>query len=117
MQVDHLGDLIADAVDRVEGGHGVLEHHGDFLAADLAHLRLALFQQILPFVEDLAVEDPARRRLQQAEDAQRDGRLAGSGLPHQAEGLPLAEIKGDMVHGVAFAHIYREIVHGEIFDR
>ena len=30
-----------DGVDRVERGHGLLEDHGDAVAADLAHLRLA----------------------------------------------------------------------------
>ena len=35
-----FGDLVADAQDRVEGGHGLLEDHGDAAAAEAAHGRL-----------------------------------------------------------------------------
>ena len=38
MRVDHLGDLIADAIDGVQRAHRVLEDHRDLLAADVAQL-------------------------------------------------------------------------------
>ena len=38
VRADRLDDLVADAVERVEAGERVLEHHADAPAADLAHL-------------------------------------------------------------------------------
>ena len=38
MRADGLDDLVADAIERVEAGERVLEHHADALAAHLAHL-------------------------------------------------------------------------------
>jgi hypothetical protein len=35
---DDLADLVADGVDGVQAGHGVLEDDGDLVAAHLAHL-------------------------------------------------------------------------------
>ncbi len=37
MGADGFGDLGADLHDGVEGGHGLLEDHGDLAAADAAH--------------------------------------------------------------------------------
>ena len=34
---DGFGDLVADAHDRIEGGHGLLKNHGDLRAAEEAH--------------------------------------------------------------------------------
>ena len=38
VQRDHLGDLVAHRVDRVERGHRLLEDDGDLAGADLVHL-------------------------------------------------------------------------------
>ena len=38
VQRDHLADLVADRVERVEAGHRLLEDHGDLPAADLAEI-------------------------------------------------------------------------------
>jgi hypothetical protein len=35
---DSFGDLVADTHDRVEGGHGLLENHGNARSAKLAQL-------------------------------------------------------------------------------
>ena len=37
MESDNLIDLVADPEDRIEGGHGFLEDHGDHIAADVLH--------------------------------------------------------------------------------
>ena len=39
VQLEHLGDLVADRVERVQRGHRLLEDHRDLAAADAAHLR------------------------------------------------------------------------------
>ena len=37
MKLDSFDDLIADGEYGVKAGHGLLEDHGDFVAADFAH--------------------------------------------------------------------------------
>ncbi len=44
VELDGFDDLIADGKDGVEAGHGLLEDHGDFVAADFAHLSLGEFE-------------------------------------------------------------------------
>src|SRR3546814_18202712 len=55
----HFGDLVADAVDGIERGHGFLEDHGDAIAADRAH--------------------PARREAPQVLAPAETGRASGRG--------------------------------------
>ena len=70
MNFQGLHDLLSNGKNRVERGHGLLEDHGDFAAANLSHFIFALFQQVLPFKEDLAAYDFSRRRLNQLHDRQ-----------------------------------------------
>ena len=48
MRADRLDDLVADAVERVEAGQRVLEHHADARAAQLAHLLRRQIVDALP---------------------------------------------------------------------
>ena len=43
---DGFGDLVADAHDRVERGHGLLKNHGDARAAELAHVIVGKLEEI-----------------------------------------------------------------------
>ena len=84
--VVHLGPL-------VQGGHGVLENHLD-PAGDL----LVQLPGDAP-VDLLAVkEDFSPGGGMDADDGPADGGLAGAGLSHQAEGLPLVDVEGYPVH-------------------
>ena len=47
VQVQRLGDLLLDGVERIERGHRLLEHHGDAVAADVAQHRLRRADQLL----------------------------------------------------------------------
>ena len=93
-----LVHLAADAQHRIEGGHGLLEDHGDLLAPDFLQLPLAHFGDVRPLVADFAAGDPAGL-LQQAQDGAEGLALAAARLAHQAEGLPLEDLEGDAVHG------------------
>ena len=53
----HLGDLLADGVDRIERGHRLLEHHRDVLGADAVHLAGAERRKIAALIEDLPGDD------------------------------------------------------------
>ena len=100
MQGHHLGDLVAHGHQRVQSGHGVLEDHGDLLAADAAHLLFRQLQQILSIQDDLAVQDLRGRVGQDAQDGFGDGGLARAGLAHQAQAPAPLDFQGNAVHRV-----------------
>ena len=54
VQFEDFADLPRDRVQRVERGHRLLEHHGDVVAADLAHRVLVGADQVLAVEQDLA---------------------------------------------------------------
>ena len=43
---EHLGNLVTNGVHRIQGGHGLLENHGNLLSPDMAHLFFRQIQQI-----------------------------------------------------------------------
>ena len=94
-----LLDLLADGLQGVERGHGVLEDHGDALAADGdPFLFLLELGEIHPAVFDGAVVDPAVI-VQKAHEGLRKNRLAGAGLAHDGEALTLIKIQADAPDG------------------
>ena len=97
---EHLRDLIAHGVDRVEGGHGLLENHGDAVAADVAHLGRRQGEKILPLEADAAAGDAAGRLLDQTHDGQGGHALAAPAFAHDAEGLAALHPEADVVHGL-----------------
>ena len=64
MESNRLADLAADSENRVERGHRLLKDHRDSRAANVAHLGLAEFQQILIFENNFAADDFRRIREQ-----------------------------------------------------
>src|SRR3546814_15763349 len=97
MQAEHLGDLLANRVHRVERGHRLLEDDADLLAPDLPHLLRAERHQVAAVPEDLPLDDPARRHGDQLEHGHRGHGLAAAGLPHYPDAL--AAVDG-YVHAV-----------------
>ena len=79
---DHLGDLPADLVQRVQAGERVLEDHGDFLAADLLHLPCAEADEVDPVEHRRARDLPAWG---QAEQALGEYCLAAAGFADDSE--------------------------------
>ena len=77
VEQDALGDLFAHGVDGVQGGHGLLEDHGDLIAPDLLHLPLRELEQVPALKEDLAL-DVGRGLGQQAHGGQRGDALSGA---------------------------------------
>jgi hypothetical protein len=94
-----LDELVADREDGVQRRLGILEDHGDPPATHLAHLALALRDEVLPFQQDLALDDPAGRLGQEAEEREGGHRLARSRLAHDAEGLAGADGEAHPVDG------------------
>ena len=100
LQVDleRFRDLVADPLHGVEGRHGVLEHHGDVGAPQLAQLVVGRVEDLRAVVADRARLD-GREPGEQAHDGPGQHRLAGAGLADDAEGLPLLQGERDPLHG------------------
>jgi len=115
---DGLDHLVADGEHRVERRHRLLEDHADFLAADLAHARLGHAHHVATEEGDLARLDHGRLRRQQAHQREGRDRLARARLPHDPEGLALAEtdvVGGREVH-CADDLVLRVEVGAQAFD-
>src|SRR5664279_1271022 len=98
MEAEGLGDLYPDSLDRVEGGHRILEDHAQFGTPDLSELVwLHGGQVVTGEVHRAALYDIARR--EQAHDRPRQHGLARPGLPDDPEGRPGLDGQGDSVDG------------------
>ena len=123
VQQQRLGDLLLDAVERVQRGHRLLEHHGDAVAADVAHHPLRRADQLLAVEGDAAAGAVARQGVgQELQDRQRRDRLARAALADQRQRLaavkierhPLHRLDGAARHGESDGEIAeREEGHGE----
>src|SRR5262249_33895614 len=93
---DHFADLRADPVHRVHRRHRVLKDHRDLVPAETPELALALVEQVLALVPDLAFEG----RVDAAgnpEDSHRGHALSRSRLADDAEDLAALEPERDAV--------------------
>ena len=113
MQPERLGDLRADAMQRVERGHRLLEDHRDAVAANLAHLGLVEPDEIAPLEAQRAGDMGAFR--QQAHQRERGHGLARTGFSHDAERLARAQRERHVAHHSARS-LRRGQVDGEIGD-
>src|SRR6185436_15055156 len=93
-------DQIAHREGGIEGVQRILEHHGDRLAAELAHLSLALAEQVLAAEQDAPALDPSGIG-HQAQDRQARHALARPRLAGDADDLAAPHGEG---HAVDRAH-------------
>ena len=115
VQAQALSHLLADLVDRVQAGHGVLEDHGDIVAAHVLHLRLGHVEQVVPAVEHGPALDLSRRHGDEAHHGHMGDGLARTGLAHHAEGLAAVQRVGHAVDRAHHAVLGME-VHLEVID-
>ena len=94
---DGFSDLGADLHDGIEGGHGLLEDHGDITAAEAAQGGFGFGEEVAVVELDLAGEGGGGR--EEAEEGERGGGLAGAGFTDEAEGFAGGEGEGDAVDG------------------
>ena len=113
MQDQRLGDLAADAVQRVERRHRLLEHHADAVAAQPLHLGLVEPGE----VDALEPQGAGNRRAfrQQAHQRQRGHRLAGAGFADDPEAVAAVERERHVVDDAA-RPVGRRQVDGEVGD-
>ena len=102
-----LGQLLADAHDGVQCGEGILEHHGQLVAAQGVEVLLGDLQQILAVVDDFAAFHHGVARQDAHDGAGGDG-LAGAGLSGDGKGFSLIEVEGNVPHGADGAVVRAE---------
>ena len=95
VSAESLGDLVADAHDRVQRGHGLLEDHGACAAAKAADAGFG--KGVKPPAGKGDGSGNAGGRRKQAQEGERGGRLAGAGFAYEAEGFSLRDGKGEIV--------------------
>jgi len=105
-----LAHDVADLCALVQGGLGILEDHLNLLD-DLFVQRVGdLAVDLLALVEDLAA-----RGGQDAHDGAANGRLAGTGLAHQAKGLAFINGEVGVAHGLV-SLVAGAISHLKVLD-
>ena len=87
VEIQHLVNLCAYRVGRVQAGHGILKDHGDFLATQGKHFRLRQGEQVFSIVVDAALYDFAYLGRQQPQDGQSCCGFACAGFAHQSSGF------------------------------
>ena len=93
---ERLGYLVADAVQRVERGGGVLEHHRDAGASDAAHVAFRQRQKVRASQGDAPARHGDARR-QQAQHGGGQQGLAGAAFADEAQDLAGVHMQGDAV--------------------
>ena len=99
VQRQHLGNLAADGVERIEGGHRLLEDHRDPVAANLAQPACRGADHVGAVDLDGAARMRGDRIGQELEDRERRYRLARAALAHQRHGLAPLDVEGDAGDG------------------
>ena len=117
VQVNDLGDLLADCIHRVERGHWILKDHGDLLAAHLPHLLFAVLEQILSLEQDRSRRNFSGRLRDQVQQTHRDRGFSGPRLADQPEHLALLDLKAYTVYRVTGADLPVGICDRKILDR
>ena len=95
MDTKHLRDLITNAAQRIERGHGFLEHHGNAGTAQRAHGCLIRAGEVLALKQDAAARNAYIAR-QQAHDGARHHGFSGTAFANHAEDLASMKVKRDL---------------------
>ena len=99
MRPDHLGDLVADAIDGVQRAHRVLEDHRDLLAADVTQLIVVESVDLSAAIVDRA-GDPGVRGAGQTGQRLRGNAFAAAGFADDRQYLARGQFEGDAVDGL-----------------
>ena len=103
VDADRLGQLVADAVERVERRLRVLEDIGDLAASEAAQLAVGRADQILAPVMDRAAGDETGRRGDEAHDAERGDGFPRAAFAYDAETFAGLDREGHAAHGAVDA--------------
>ena len=110
VDVKDLADLPLDGVQRVQGGHRLLEHHADPLAAHLEHLVFGCAHHFPAIDADGAARMGRVLVGKQLHHGQRRHRLAGTGLAHQRDRFAAFDREADAAHRLLAAECDRQVL-------
>ena len=99
MNLQGFADLTLHGEHRVQGGHGLLEDHGDLVAADVVHLLVGAVENVFAVEGDAAAFNIAVA-VQQLDNAHGGHALAGAGLTYNAQGFAGVQGIGHVVDGL-----------------
>ena len=85
MKSQRLRDLLSALDNRIQRSHRFLKNHGHLVSPQFLHLFFGKFNQILPFIQDLASRNPSGRIGNQLQNRQRRHALAASALSHDSQ--------------------------------
>jgi hypothetical protein len=112
MRFNGVLELFAHLHHGVQRVHGSLGNERNVCEARQAHLLLGKLEQVLASQPDFAAFDMGGR-FQQAHEAQRRGRFAGSGFTDKSQAFAGAQVKADAVYG-AYRSASSVIVYAQI---
>ena len=90
--------LLPDGQVRIEGGHGILEDHGDALAADGTEFLFRTMKQVRAVQHGGTAFNAARRHRDEPHHGVAGDGFSGPGFPHDAERFPRRHVKGHVSH-------------------
>ena len=97
VHAQRLRQLPADAQARVQGGHRLLEDHGDVAAAQAADLLVVQVQQVLIVEQHPAADDAPGRAGNQPQQRHGGDALAGAAFADDGQDLAFLHIEADLV--------------------
>ena len=100
MQAYNLSYLVRNRHNGVKARHGVLEYHGNFLAAYFAHFLFAYLQKVLPVEEYFARYYPCRGSWKYAHYGLYGRCFARARFAHKAQRFAVAKREIKVFHGV-----------------
>ena len=115
VQTKTLAHLLADLIDRVQGGHRILEDHRDIVTANVLHLFLSHFEDRTTAIANVAALDLSRRHRDKTHDGHGGHGLTGAGLTDDAKGFAAIERVGHTVDSANDAILGMEI-HLKVID-
>ncbi len=96
MDLEDLGDLLADVPDGVQRGLRLLEDHADAVAADAAHVVVGELEQVLAVEQHLTRLDAAGLG-DEAHDREAGHALAAARFADEAHDLAAVDVEVDAV--------------------
>ena len=115
VQTKTLAHLLADLIDRVQGGHRILEDHRDVVTANVLHLFLGHLENRTTAIANVAALDLSRRHRDEAHDGHGGHGLTGAGLTDDTQGLAAIERVGHTVDSANDTILGMEI-HLKVID-
>ena len=113
MGQDGFGDLVSDAHDGIEGGHGLLEDHGQAKATQLLQIGRAGGSGVAAFKDNGAGDTRLRR--QESHDGQGGDAFSGAGFADEGESFTGGKRERNLSHGSDGA-LWRGELDGEVVE-